>query len=76
MDIQTRKLNLIEDVLNIESDETLTQLEELLAGLKQDLKNPFTKEELGARIDKSMQDSIADRVTSSKDLLKEIKTWG
>lgn len=74
MDIQTRKIEFIQEFLKIQSEELISHLESVLKSKTEDF-NPFSLEELNERIDKSMDDSKNDRVTKTSDLLSEIKQW-
>lgn len=74
MDIQTRKIEFIQEFLKIQSEELISHLESVLKNKTEDF-IPFSLEELNERIDKSMDDSKNDRVTKTSDLLSEIKQW-
>ncbi len=77
MDIQTRKLEFIQEFLKIQNEELIAHLEMLLRSSKskdQDFKK-MTINELSIRIDKSMNDSENDKIISSKDLITEIERW-
>ncbi|KGO93076.1 hypothetical protein [Flavobacterium subsaxonicum] len=77
MDIQSRKIEFVQEFLKLQSEEVISRLEKLLkkeTAKTRDLK-PFTMEELNARLDKSEEDFRNGRYISSEDLLKEIKGW-
>jgi len=77
MDIQSRKIEFVQEFLKLQSEEVISRLEKLLkkeTAKKRDLK-PFTLEELNARLDQSEEDFRNGRYISSDDLLKEIKGW-
>ncbi|SFI22686.1 hypothetical protein [Halpernia frigidisoli] len=74
MDIQTRKIEFVQEFLKVQSEELISRLESLLNNRDDDFK-PFTMEEFNERIDKSLEDSKSDRVTESSELLSEIKEW-
>jgi len=77
MDIQSRKIEFVQEFLKLQSEEVISRLEKLLkkeTAKKRDLK-PFTLEELNARLDQSEEDFRNGRYISSEDLLKEIKGW-
>ncbi|KIA88134.1 hypothetical protein [Kaistella jeonii] len=74
MDIQTRKIEFIQEFLKVQSEELISQLESVLKNKKIDFK-PFTIDEFNERIDKSMEDSKNNRVTETSNLLSEIKQW-
>ncbi len=79
MDIQTLKLNLIEDISRLNDASVLEKVEQLLrssriAAYEQQLK-PMTKKELQDRINASEAAIEADRVISQEDLEKEAESW-
>ncbi|SDQ06499.1 hypothetical protein SAMN05421664_0266 [Chryseobacterium soldanellicola] len=77
MDIQTRKLNLITYLAQLQDESFFEKIEEyILSKLdKEDHTKPFSVEELNKRIDQSLEDSKNDKVIESNDLLSEIKQW-
>ena len=74
MDIQTRKIEFIQEFLKVQSEELISRLESVLKNKDADFK-PFTIEELNARVDKSLDDSKNDRVTESTVLRSEVEKW-
>jgi len=74
MDIQTRKLEFIQEFLKVQSEDLISRLERIL-NKKEDEFKPFSLEELNSRIDKSLDDSKHDRITESANLLSEIEQW-
>lgn len=77
MDLQTRKLNFIQDFLKLESEKAVSHLEKLLQKETQnnsDLK-PMTIKEFQSRIDQSTEDSKNGRLTKSSKLISEIEQW-
>ena len=78
MDLQTRKLTLIQEFLKIQNEEIIFRIEKLLyTKSQQDDKNlqPMSMKEFDKRIDQSLDDSKNDRVIKATDLLEEIKGW-
>lgn len=79
MDIQTRKIEFIQDFLKVQSEELISRLETLLRkeGFSSNPNEfePMTIEEFNNRIDKSMEDSEKGRLISSTDLKSKIKEW-
>lgn len=77
MDIQTRKLNLITYLAQLQDESFFEKIEEyILSKLeKEDHTRPFSIEELDKRIDQSLEDSKNERIIESNDLLSEIKQW-
>ena len=80
MDLQTRKLELIQEFLKVESEELILRIEKLISKEKNETDDhrlrPFTMEEYNARIDQAMEDSRNGRFISAEDLKEKIKTWG
>nr|WP_315171217.1 hypothetical protein [uncultured Flavobacterium sp.] len=77
MDLQTRKLNFIQDFLKLESEKTIAQFEKLLrntAANEEEL-NPMTVDEFHKRINQSLEDVKNGKVTDANDLLTEIEKW-
>ena len=77
MDIQTRKIEFVQAFLKIESEKSLSHLEDLLqreTSNYSDIK-PFTIEEFEMRISKSTEDSKNERLTENNDLISEISKW-
>ena len=61
MDIQTRKLEFIQEFLKIQSEEIISRLERILKNIDDDF-SPLTIEEFNSRIDQSLEDSKNDKV--------------
>ena len=78
MDIQTRKIAFVQEFLKLQNEELISRLESLLRAdkSKNDDFKPMTAEELNIRLDKSVNDSENDRLTTSQDLIAEVETWG
>lgn len=77
MDIQTRKIEFIQEFLKLQNEELISRLENLLRAGKSknyDFKQ-MTIDEFNSRIDQSMNDSKNDRLTNSDDLIAEIEKW-
>lgn len=78
MDIQTRKIDFVQEFLKIQNEELITRFEKLLQSNKSKEKpdfKPMTIAELNSRIAMSMDDSKNNRLTSSGDLIAEIEKW-
>ena len=72
MDIQSRKIEFIQEFLKIDSEEVITQFEKLLE--KIEFKNnvsPMSIIELNRRIDRSESDFKNGRYKSSSELLSK-----
>ncbi len=74
MDLKTRKLNIIEYVIQMEDENMVTEIETLIYK-RGDEGSPFTKEQLIARAQKSKEDYLAGRVISHEELERESKKW-
>ena len=78
MDIQTRKIEFVQELLKLEDEELLTQLEDLLHSVNSsndsDFK-PMSITEFNNRIDQSLNDSQNGKLTSTDDLILEIDKW-
>jgi hypothetical protein len=79
MNIQARKLVLIEEFLRINDESLITKLESFI---KQEKKishernlKPMSLTEFHEMIDQAKSDSDAGRVISHQDLKKKVKTW-
>ena len=77
MDLQTRKINFIQDFLKLDSEKLITQFEKLL---KKETSNnaelkAMTMSEFHSRIEKSTIDSQNGKVIDVDDLLSEIEKW-
>ena len=79
MDIQARKLHLIEEFLKISDENIIEKLEYFINIEKQkqydkDIK-PMSLEEFHDMIDQAKQDKANGRVVSHEDLKERIKSW-
>lgn len=78
MDIQTRKINFIQEFLQLQSEDVLARLEQLLHSGKASKSNntqPMSVQELQERIAQSMEDSKKERLTPTSTLITEIEKW-
>ena len=79
MDIQARKLILIEEFLHISDENLITKLESLIMQEKKIAheKNldPMSLNEFHDMIDQAKRDSDAGRVISHEKLKEKVKTW-
>ncbi|MEI6822739.1 MAG: hypothetical protein WCL51_12460 [Bacteroidota bacterium] len=79
MDLQTKKINFIQEFLRINSEELIKKLDNLLHSEKrriyeQDLK-PMSIESFNAAIDQSEEDVENGRVVNARELRKDIEEW-
>jgi chemotaxis protein CheY-P-specific phosphatase CheC len=79
MDLQTRKLELIQEFLNIQSEDVISRLEKILNKENKKLRHedfkPMTIDEFNSRIDQSMEDSKNDRLIDASELEAKIDKW-
>ncbi|OJV85900.1 hypothetical protein [Proteiniphilum sp.] len=78
MDIQTRKIEFVQEFLKLQNEELLIRLENLLhsgKSTKEDNFKPLSRKELNRRIDQSLEDSKNGMLTQSNDLIYEIEKW-
>ncbi len=78
MDLQSRKIEFVQEFLKLQSEEAVSRLEKLLKIEKKwdgDGLEPMTVKELNERIDKSMEDSKNGKLTEVNQLLAEIDKW-
>lgn len=79
MDLQTRKLELIQEFLKIQSEDVISQLEKILrkesVKFKQEDFQPMTVEEFNSRIDQSMEDSKNGRLIEASEFKAKIDKW-
>ncbi|MDP4843015.1 MAG: hypothetical protein NWR83_01060 [Salibacteraceae bacterium] len=72
MDIQSRKLAIIEHILEMEDLTIMSAMEELLNVGNSELNTPLTKKEFEANIEESMQDYHAGKTKSAREMLDEM----
>lgn len=79
MNIDARKLTIIEKFIHIQNDDIIKEFENILELTKDTLKKEkvksFTINEFNLRIKKSMEDSKSGKLIRHEDLKSEIKKW-
>lgn len=78
MDLQSRKIEFVQEFLKLQSEEAISRLEKLLKIEKTYIGGtlkPMTVKQFHERIDKSMEDSKNGRLTEVNQLLSEIEKW-
>jgi hypothetical protein len=79
MDLQTRKLELIQEFLKVQSEDVILRLEKILKKDKKESERehikPMTIEEFNSRIDQSMEDSKNGRLIEANELKAKIDKW-
>lgn len=75
MDLQTRKIEFIQEFLKLQSEEVISQFENLLKkkSVKEKSLKPMSVKELNSRIDKSEEDFKKGRFKTSSQLLAKYK---
>ncbi len=75
MDLQSRKIEFVQEFLKIQSEDTISRLEMLLRKEKKSALisdfEPMTKEELNLRIEQSELDFKSKRFKSSSEILSK-----
>ena len=73
MDLDTRKIEFIQEFLKIQSEEVVSRLEKILKNEKNNLNTrvlePMTQDDLEKRIDRSESDFRNNRFKTSSELL-------
>ena len=79
MNLETRKLSFIQEILRIQSEKTISRLETILRKEKTVIEfeniQPMTMKKFNQRIDKSLKDSKKGKLTEISDLISEIDKW-
>ncbi len=79
MELQTRKIQFIQDILRLKNEKILQKLEKILRLEKEKLfKNDFvqmTMSEYNSLIDSAENDSENNRLFNAEEILKDIDTW-
>lgn len=74
MDLQTRKLAFIQEFLKLQSEDIISQFENLMKKKKNtDSLTPMSLEEFNTAIDKSELDFKKGRIKTSSELLEKYK---
>ena len=78
MDLQTRKIEFVQEFLKLQSERTIILLEKLLKKevekKVQDIQ-PMTIQQFQERIRKSRLDVESGKITEANDLISEIQKW-
>lgn len=78
MDIQKRKIEFVQEFLRIQSEKTISLLEDLLLSrkaLEGSEVQEFSTEELNRRIDRSLDDSYHGRKSEISVVREDVKKW-
>jgi len=73
MDLQSRKIEFVQEFLKVQSEEVISRLEKILRkgnkASNERIFEPMTQGELNKRIDQSESDFLSNRFKSSSELL-------
>ena len=79
MDIQTRKINFVQEFLRLRNIKLIEKLERILLEEKakdyEEKLKPFSTDEFNQMIDKSIDDSKHGNVIEVQDLKESVKKW-
>ncbi len=79
MDLQTRKIEFVQEFLRLQNEEIVSGLENLLRKRKTELieqnLKPMSIEQYNAEIDQAMDDSKKGRMIKATDLKTKIQKW-
>ena len=75
MNLQTEKLYIIQQLININDVNIVQNIKDLLSKSYKDKIQAMTLEKFFAKIDESEQAYINDDVISNQELKNEIKSW-
>ncbi|MBC8600868.1 hypothetical protein H8784_03940 [Parabacteroides acidifaciens] len=81
LELQARKLNLIQDIINtIDNDELMSRLESAYKRLKNSAAGQhrpcaYTLEEVNERLDEAEKADKEGRYISHEDMLNEVESW-
>jgi len=78
--LQSRKINFVQDFLRIQNEAVIRRFEDMLRQeqlklAEADLSYPMSLEELNTVIDQAEKDDRNGRLTNANDLKKEIDNW-
>ena len=78
MDIQTKKIQFIQEVLRLKNEKIIEKLEKILHQEKKKGMKELSRmsiEEYNALIDHAEEDSLNDRLINAGEILRDIDTW-
>lgn len=75
MDIQARKLNLIEYLVSLKDEKILKKIEKLVLEIKESKLHVFTEDELILRAEEANLDYQNGNFSTQEDLEKESQNW-
>lgn len=79
MNLEARKISLVQEFLRIDNEKMISALENFLRKNKSEQfeknLNPMTLEQLNFEIDKALDDEKNNRIISAKNLKDKIQKW-
>jgi len=79
MNLEARKISLVQEFLRIDNEKIISTLENVLHRIKsENLENnlkPMSLEQFNNEIDKAIDDETNDRIINIKDLKNKIQKW-
>ncbi len=79
MNLEARKLSIIEKFIHLQNDDIISKVEKILAKVKvtkkKNIFQPMSIIEFNKRIDQSMEDSKKGNLISNDELITEIERW-
>lgn len=77
MDLKSRKLNIIEYLINLQDERLFSKIEALIQDKSSDNRDlePFTKKQIVERTRKSNNDYEAGRVITQEELENQSENW-
>jgi len=79
MDLQTRKLNLIQELLRVGNEEVVSKLEKILKTERktqfEKSLSPMSEEEFNKSIENAEADIKNGRVVAARDLKRDVSSW-
>jgi len=79
MNLEARKLTIIEKFIHLRDDDIISKVEKILAKVKVNKKKdvflPMSIDKFKKRIDQSMEDSKKGNLISNDELISEIEQW-
>ena len=79
MNIEARKISLIQEFLKIDNEKIISALENLLKKSKKEIfeenLKPMSLDEFNNQIDKAIDDEMHHRLITAKDLKKKVQKW-
>jgi hypothetical protein len=76
MNLQSRKINFVQEFLKLNNEKVISKLEKLLKDEKSKLPTkPLSLKQLNSMIDKAEDDSKQNRKKNVRQLKKEVNSW-